>query len=274
MKSYASILRNHRQPLRFVVGRLLVKSGLCTRFTIPQNGYRLRFYPSNLSEQLWVDRTWREPELQLIRAYLRNGDQVIDVGANVGDTALTAALKVGSEGRVWAIEPHPRTYSFLRGNVALNGATNILALNAAASTEPGSPSFGDDRRDDMNRIGGTGIYVEARPLDDLVPYRGPINLLKIDVEGYELHVLRGAFNILACTRCVLCEVAESHFQHYGYKLTSVLELLAKQGFALLRHVGEARVARIGVDFATDRVENIIAVRDFDDFISRSGWNIA
>ena len=97
MKSYLRILRNHKRPLRFIAGRALVKSGLCTRLTIPQDGYRLRFYPSNLSEQLWVDRSWREPELQLIRAYLRVGDHVIDVGANVGDTALAAALEVGAE---------------------------------------------------------------------------------------------------------------------------------------------------------------------------------
>ncbi|PWB83569.1 MAG: FkbM family methyltransferase [Methylocystaceae bacterium] len=274
MKSYASILRNHKRPLRFLAGRVLVKSGLCTLLTIPQNGYRLRFYPSNLSEQLWVDRTWREPELRLIRAYLRNGDHVIDVGANVGDTALTAALQVGAEGCVWAIEAHPRTYSFLKGNLALNGAKNIMALNAAAASEPGSLSFSDDRRDDMNRVGGTGIDVEARRLDDLVPHHGPIDLLKIDVEGYELQVLGGAPDILLRTRCVLFEVAESHFQQYGYNLATVLELLATRGFTLLRPIGQTLAVRIGADFATDRVENLVAVRDVDDFASRSGWAIA
>ena len=73
MKNYLRILRNHKRPLRFIAGRALAKSGLCTRLTIPQDGYRLRFYPSNLSEQLWVDRTWREPELQLIRCLFTGG---------------------------------------------------------------------------------------------------------------------------------------------------------------------------------------------------------
>ena len=98
--------------------------------------------------------------------------------------------------------------------------------------------------------------------------------LKIDVEGYELQVLSGAPDILACTHCVVFEVAESHFRHYGYEVATVLALLAQQGFTLLRPFGEARAARIGVDFNTDSVENLIAVRDIDDFTDRSGWTIA
>jgi FkbM family methyltransferase len=221
-----------------------------------------------------VDRCCREPELRLIRAYLRVGDHVIDVGANVGDTALTAALEVGSEGHVWAIEAHPRTFSFLLGNIALNEARNVTALNAAAAYEPGRVSFSDDRRDDMNRVGGRGVNVQALRLDDLVPYRGRINLLKIDVEGYEIQVLRGAPDILARTCCVVFEVAESHFRHYGYELANLLALLKERGFALLRPIGEARAIRIGADFVTIAVENLIAVCDVDDFASRSGWSIS
>ena len=54
----------------------------------------------------------------------------------------------------------------------------------------------------------------------------------------------------------------------------MLALLAQQGFTLLRPFGEARATRIGVDFNTDRVENLIAVRDIDDFADRSRWTIA
>lgn len=273
MNHYFSILRSHKRPLRFIAGRILVKSGYCRYLTIPQLGYRLRFYPSNLSEQLWVDRGWREPELRLIRAYLRPGDQVIDVGANVGDTVLTAAIKVGTGGCVWAIEAHPRTYSFLQGNIALNKISNVVALNSAASGETGKLSFSNDRRDDMNRVQGTGIDVEARRLDDLVPDHGVIDLLKIDVEGYELQVLSGATKTLARTRCVIFEVAEQHFQYFGYSMGTVLELFVKQGFTLLRPTGDMQAIPIGANFATEKVDNLIAVRDLTEFTARSGWSI-
>lgn len=271
MKDYTTILRNQKNPLRFIAGRALVKTGLCKRLTIPQNGYRLRFYPSNLSEQLWVDRTWREPELRLIRAMLRPGDRVVDVGANVGDTALTASLRVGPSGQVWAIEAHPRTYSFLKGNLAFNRITNVVPMNAAASTETSSLHFSDDRRDDMNRVAKQGIEVQARRLDELVTYRGPIALLKIDVEGYELPVLAGANEVLSSTNCVLFEVAESHFQIYGYKLRAVLQLLLDNGFKLLRPVSDKHAELIDETFSTDKVENLVAVRNVKDFSLRSGW---
>ena len=270
---YIEILRQHKRPLRFVAGRVLVVSGLCSLLTIPQHGYRLRFYPSNLSEQLWVDRGWREPELRLIRAYLRPGDRAIDVGANVGDTALTAALAVGAAGHVWAIEAHPRTFRYLEGNIALNRANNIEAINAAAAASPGRLSFSDGRRDDMNRVGGQEIEVEAQRLDDLIEWRGRIDLLKIDVEGYELPVLQGATEILRRTECILIEVAEHHFQDFGYSVGALLELIEGFGMQLLRPTGPGEVKRIGSDFATDKVENLIAVRDVAGFAQRTGWSI-
>jgi FkbM family methyltransferase len=273
MRHYARILRQHRRPLRFIAGRALVRSGLCKLLTIPQRGYRLRFYPSNLSEQLWVDRSWREPELRLIRAYLRPCDHVIDVGANVGDTALTASLQVGPKGRVWAIEPHPRTFQFLTGNIALNSAANITALKAAAASEPGRLTFGDGRRDDMNRVGEHGLYVEAERLDDLVHDRR-IDLLKIDVEGYELPVLKGAPQILKFTRCVYFEAAKAHFQHFGYEIGSVLGLLQDSGFELLKAEGENRLVRIGAGHTMGGVENLVAFRDAAEFTTRTGWTIA
>ena len=188
---YLRVLATHKHPLRFLAARALVQTEFCRWLTIPQNGYRLRFYPTNLSEQLWVDPGCREPELRLIRAYLRPGDHVIDVGANVGDTALTAAVKVGAHGCVWAIEAHPRTFAFLRGNIVFNRrqGRNISALNAIAASEPGHLRLSDNRHDDMNRVGVAGVVagveVDAERLDDLVPYGGQVDLLKIDVEGYE-----------------------------------------------------------------------------------------
>lgn len=274
MIRYLRILRAQRRPVRFLAARLLVKTGLCAKLTIAQAGYQLRFYPSNLAEQLWVDPTWREPELALIRAYLRPGDHVIDVGANIGDTALTASRKVGPEGKVWAIEAHPRTYQFLCGNLSLNGASNVQPLNTAAAGEPGEVTFGDDRRDDMNRVGAPGIVVRASRLDDTVEFRGRVDLLKIDVEGYELQVLEGAPEILAVTRSVLFEVSESHFQNYGYDLHALLGLLVERGFCLLKPLGLSRFEVIDAHYRTDRVENLVAVRDLREFTERSGWSAA
>jgi FkbM family methyltransferase len=272
---YIRIALQNKRPVRFLAGRALVTSGLCRFLTIPQQGYRLRFYPSNLSEQLWSDRTWRDADLNFMRAYLRPGDHVIDVGANVGDTALTAALAVGAAGRVWAVEPHPRTFSFLKGNIALNDKSAIVtAVNAAAAEADGTLSFSDDRRDDMNRVGQPGVAVAARRLDDMIAYRGPVDLMKIDVEGYELPALKGAPTLLGKTQCAYVEVSEAHFRRFGYGVRDVLSLLEASGFALLRPDGERRLRRIGSDHEIAGVQNIVAARDMKRLAARSGWSFA
>jgi FkbM family methyltransferase len=251
-----------------------VKSGICRAMKISQKGFQLRFYPSNVSEQLWVNPTWRDQELCFFRSYLKPADRVIDVGANIGDTALTAALCVGSRGRVWAIEPHPRTYGFLIGNIALNDASNIEATNAAAGSEAGDVPFGNGRRDDMNRVGVKGILVSARRLDDLVPYRGEIRLLKIDVEGYELAVLKGASKILSNTHCVYFEVSEDQYRNFGYTIKEVLDLLRGSGFSLFRPECRNVMRQIDCWYSPKGTENLIAVRDTTDLARRTGWAIA
>src|SRR5258706_13958840 len=95
VKDYLRILYNHKRPLKFLAARLLAKTGLCRMLKIEQSGYKLRFYRSNLSEQLWIDPGWRGPALAFFYSYVRTGDTVIDVGANIGDTALVCALRAG-----------------------------------------------------------------------------------------------------------------------------------------------------------------------------------
>jgi FkbM family methyltransferase len=271
VKNYLEILGRHQRPMKFMAARALATSGACRAFTIRQNGYRLRFYPTNVSEQLWVDPTWREPELWFFRAYLRPGDTVIDVGANIGDTALTAALCIGDTGHVWAIEPHPRTFRFLERNIALNGIGNISLIRAAAAPVSGRLHMTDDRRDDMNRIADRGTAVPAGPIDRLVPHRGPVTLLKIDVEGYELGVLRGATETLERTGCLHIEVAERHTQVFGYGAGAVLDLLLGSGFSVFALDGTDGPCPVDRTFSADCVKNLIAVRNVEELKRRTGW---
>src|SRR5262249_18542532 len=155
--------------------------------------YRLRFFPTALSCAMWTDPGARRADEAFFRRVLRPGDTVVDVGANVGTLTLTAAALVGPEGRVWAIEPHPRPLRYLCANVALNGFANVRTVHAAAGESDGLLRLTDSRLDDQNRVSadGPGVSVPVRRLDDVVP-EGPVRLLKIDVEGFELFVLRGA----------------------------------------------------------------------------------
>jgi len=253
------------------MARLLMATGACRWLTIQQRGFLLRFHPANLSSQLWIDPHERDDSLELFRAYLEPGDRVVDVGANIGHTVLAAAVQVGRSGHVVAIEPHPRTFAFLEENVALNTACQVELFNVAVGAQSASASFSDDRRDDMNRIDGGTLRVPVRQLDELVADLSPIALLKVDVEGYEKFVFEGAAALLRRTQCVLFEVSRLHFSRFGYTVHDLLVRLESAGFGLFRQAAPDRIVPITTAFDSEGCENLIAVRDLDDFTRRTGW---
>lgn len=273
MKSYWTILRSHRRPIRFLAANLLVTTGACRIFSIRQRGYRLKFHPSNLATQLWIDPRQRVDSLVFFQDYLKSGDVVVDVGANIGDTVLTAALKVGATGHVVGIEAHPRTFRFLEENVRMNGVGNITVVNSAVGASSGTVRFSDDRRDDMNRIDGGDLEVSVAQLDSLVRNPGPIALLKIDVEGYEKFVLDGASNVLSRTACVHIEVSALHFRRFGYSTQDVLGRLHSEGFQLFRLVEPNGLAAVTAAFDPESFENVVALRDVSTFLARTGWSL-
>jgi len=270
---YFRIISAQERPAKFLAGRLLAVTGLCRTCTISQKGFRLRFFPSNLSERLWVNPNCRSGELNLLQAYLREGDHVIDVGSNIGDTVLTTSTIIGSGGKVWAIEPHPRIYSYLLSNLTLNGASNVTPANVAVGCKAGVIKISDSRRDDMNRVGEIGIPVRLDTLDAVVPYRGTIDLLKIDVEGFELDVLKGATSILQNVRCISLEAYASHLNYYGRTFSSAANILTNTGFAIFQESGPNRFRHLPDDFQPTMLENLVAIRSVDEFIKRTGWGL-
>jgi FkbM family methyltransferase len=142
------------------------------------------------------------------------GDLVVDVGANVGYITSLAAARAGAGGEVIAYEPHPGVFGLLQRNAgrwrAQPGIAEVQLHQAAVSEAPGTaelasgPRFGENmgvaalRADDDTAAGiegATVFRVDVRRLDDALPDR-PVGLLKIDVEGHELGVLRGAQRLM------------------------------------------------------------------------------
>lgn len=124
-------------------------------------------------------------EMILQRVYDRAGTPrgtVIDAGAHVGLFSLIAAQHAE---RVIALEPDPRNYATLRANTAQ--AVNVMCLNAALWSADGTVTFDSTDATTRGAVRARGAHrVAARSLDSLIAEYGPIDLLKIDIEGGEL----------------------------------------------------------------------------------------
>jgi len=144
----------------------------------------------------WYDADWPEPsEISLLRRHkLKPGATVFDLGAHQGVVALILGDAVGPSGKVVAVEANPRNADAARRNRDTNGSTQIVVEAAAVSDQMGELIFNrglNGQVDDGSGHWGT-MRVAALTVDSLSERHGFPDVLFIDVEGYELHALRGA----------------------------------------------------------------------------------
>lgn len=133
------------------------------------------------------------------------GDTVFDVGAHAGYYTLLASFRVGAGGRVFAFEPDPRNARYLRGNVAVNERTNVHVEEAAVSDREGRSAFGGGSGTGTRRLTGDGeMEVRTITLDGFRSEHPVVpSVIKVDVEGAEERLLRGARATLRGSRPVL-----------------------------------------------------------------------
>jgi FkbM family methyltransferase len=162
------------------------------------------------------DYTTREDEI-VEHFRPKEGDIVVDVGAHIGRYTIIASKRVGESGKVIAIEAHPGNFEMLNRNVKLNKLTNVTALNYAVYSKesklklyvPGEESgFTVYNTITTNRAKTDEKFIEvnANTLDYILQQNGishaDINWIKIDVEGAEFEVLKGATNVLSKSKDV------------------------------------------------------------------------
>ena len=148
-------------------------------------------------------RTYEPAKHALISRHLRPGMTFIDVGANKGDFTLLAARLTGPSGRVISIEPAPENHSVLQRSIELNDYANITVLQVALSDRDGTADLQIGSTSGSHTLspefnGSRAVSVPTRTLDAVVADNrlASVDMLKIDVQGFELAVLRGAAQTL------------------------------------------------------------------------------
>jgi FkbM family methyltransferase len=154
------------------------------------------------------------PHLQWMCSQLGKGDVVLDIGASGGLLAAALAKTVGPDGRVYAFEPADRAFALLQKTVLFNGLGNTVIEKMAVSNAPGTVKFSEypfsasDKlawRPEVSAILSRSIRqrrvktfeVPVTTVDEyFLPRPLGIDMIKIDVEGFETHVIQGATGII------------------------------------------------------------------------------
>ncbi len=178
------------------------------------NGYtithdKIKLYLNNkdnfLSRDLAFHKVWEPKITQLVKEIIKKDQIVIDVGANIGYFTTLFSKLVGTTGKVYAFEPAPINFEILQRNILLNNLKNTLIYQAAASNVSDTQdlylstwNFGDNRlfgkpRDERD-LEREKIKVDTIRLDETI--QDKINLIKIDVQGFEWQVIDGAKKLI------------------------------------------------------------------------------
>ncbi len=191
-------------------------------------GRRFQFYVGDRIGEAWFQGGWDQGEISYVCEHMvEQGDVILECGAHHGELTILLSHSVGPQGKVLAFEPVPRNMEILQRQIELNDLSNVELVHAAVGREPGWVRITDESNAQV-LAAGPGVEVPVVSLDDYVHLQP--TLLKIDVEGFEAELLKGAQEVLALKPKVALEIHTPSLGRYGTSVEEVLELVRWESY--------------------------------------------
>lgn len=233
--------------------KLRSKDGLVLREILGSKMY-LDTSDPGISEELLFTGIHEELATKIFSQEISRGMTIVDIGANLGYYALLEASIIGEEGQVYALEPVRKNFDILIKNIAVNGYKNVKAYCKAVSSKSGTSTIAltdesnwgsmldmkaettsDYMKQKMYTLTRQVIAVDTVSLDDFLDQEGinQINVIRMDIEGYEVEAIKGMLNTLKNTQPPLKLFFEIHNKVFDNPETTtgyLLEQLLSLGF--------------------------------------------
>lgn len=214
-----------------------------------------------ISKDLTFNDIREDIATHMMHEVLKDGDVVVDVGANIGYYALMEAKLVGDEGAVYAIEPVPRNFKLLEKNVSINKYRSIELYHHAIGDYDGKSTMYISPLSNwhaMNDISGTGktIEVDVFKLDTFLKDKPYPSLIRMDVEGFEYQILQGLKDTLAEDKPLILFIEYHPHIMKREKSLEFLEQMKSSGFFIRLIANRAGVQDLSIDDLMMDEENL------------------
>lgn len=201
------------------------------------DGFKLYIHSGGdiLSDSLLITKEYEPIETNKIKDLVKEGDIVIDAGANIGYYTVLLSKAVGPSGKVYSFEPGKDCFDLLKRNVEENSCNNVVLINKALLDKEGESSFYIHEKDKASSsiyneaplVPATKVTVQVTTLDKEITE--PIDFMKMDIEGAELQALIGGKNLLKTCKKMIIEMPE---ERYDFK--DIKELLVDNKYKIKR----------------------------------------
>jgi FkbM family methyltransferase len=244
---------------------------------ITVNGYQMHVIPKDkgISEELYMFKMHEPLNTKYLANELKKGMVCLDVGANIGYFAFLESQKIGETGRVIAVEPAPTTFELFKKNINLQKIQNIDAYNFAFNNIEGSVDFFVSSSSNWSRIIGykntnhedigKTIKIVAHTIDNFLEEIKikRLDLIRIDLEGYEFEIFEGAKKTLEKLKPML--QIEVHRDFMGLEKTLIfLKNLRDIGYEIIYYIPRGvdmpivasliDVKKIKIDFIIENIQ--------------------
>ena len=208
-------------------------------------GFGVKMYVDLVDPHTWNLALGKDDETMIKKIFLdriKENSTVIDVGAHVGEFSLIASKKIGPTGKLISIEPFEKAAEQLRKNFLLNGFSNYVILQEAIGQRSGKKTIYENEIRNGAYLDpilyGTQLSntteITVETIDDIISSKKieKVDVLKIDVDGFEYEVLTGCKESFKEKKIcsIICEVHFEHLRKKGLSIGDINKILKDSGF--------------------------------------------